>query len=182
MFGFNTYNNKRYLMKAIDRIPYLRSITRTGYALSFARRNLFNSRRRNSKQVLIVMTDGISNDRVGGSALALKRAGIEVFAIGIGKNYNIGQLMQIASTKRQVYVAGFRNLQNIVRVIKSKACKGMTIFVSKIVELFCLNESFLRSISWRLLLGYIFPNFLKYAYQKNQSPPLDTSWPPPPRY
>ena len=182
VFGFNTYNNKRYLMKAIDRIPYLRSITRTGYALSFARRNLFNSRRRNSKQVLIVMTDGISNDRVGGSALALKRAGIEVFAIGIGKNYNIGQLMQIASTKRQVYVAGFRNLQNIVRVIKSKACKGMTIFVSKIVELFCLNESFLRSISWRLLLGYIFPNFLKYAHQKNQSPPLDTSWPPPPRY
>ena len=135
VFGFNTYNNKRYLMKAIDRIPYLRSITRTGYALSFARRNLFNSRRRNSKQVLIVMTDGISNDRVGGSALALKRAGIEVFAIGIGKNYNIGQLMQIASTKRQVYVAGFRNLQNIVRVIKSKACKGMAIFVSKIVEL-----------------------------------------------
>lgn len=171
MFGFNTYNNKRYLMKAIDRIPYLRSITRTGYALSFARRNLFNSRRRNRKQVLIVMTDGISNDRVGGSALALKRAGIEVFAIGIGKNYNIGQLMQIASTKRQVYVAGFRNLQNIVRVIKSKACKGMTIFVSKIVELFCLNESFLRSISWRLLLGYIFPNFLKYAYQKTRAHP-----------
>ena len=171
MFGFNTYNNKRYLMKAIDRISYLRSITRTGYALSFARRNLFNSRRRNSKQVLIVMTDGISNDRVRGSALALKRAGIEVFAIGIGKNYNIGQLMQIASTKRQVYVAGFRNLQNIVRVIKSKACKGMTIFVSKIVELFCLNESFLRSISWRLLLGYIFPNFLKYAYQKTRAHP-----------
>ena len=141
VFGFNTYNNKRYLMKAIDRIPYLRSITRTGYALSFARRNLFNSRRRNSKQVLIVMTDGISNDRVRGSALALKRAGIEVFAIGIGKKYNIGQLMQIASTKRQVYVAGFRNLQNIVRVIKSKACKGMAIFVSKIMEwLFNLFE------------------------------------------
>ena len=184
VFGFNTYNNKRYLMKAIDRIPYLRSITRTGYALSFARRNLFNSRRRNSKQVLIVMTDGISNDRVRGSALALKRAGVEVFAIGIGKNYNIGQLMQIASTKRQVYVAGFRNLQNIVRVIKSKACKGMAIFASKIVELlFILFEWIALTIDFLEITSRMhFPKFLKICISKNQSPPLDTSWPPPPRY
>ena len=125
VFGFNTYNNKRRLMKAINRIPYLRSSTRTGYALSYAQRYLFKGRRRSRKPVLIVMTDGRSNDRVRGKALALHRSGIEVFAIGIGRNYNIGQLMQIASTKRHVYVAGFRNLPNIVRVIKSKACKGI---------------------------------------------------------
>ena len=70
------------------------------------------------------MTDGRSGDRVRGRALALHRSGIETFAVGIGKNYDIRQLIQIASTKRHVYVARFRNLPNIVRVIKLKACKG----------------------------------------------------------
>lgn len=125
VFGFNRYNNKRLLVKAIDRIPYLRRGTRTGYALSFAQRYLFRGRSRRRKQVLIVMTDGRSGDRVRGRALALHRSGIETFAIGIGKNYDIRQLIQIASTKRHVYVARFRSLPNIVRVIKSKACKGM---------------------------------------------------------
>jgi len=125
VFGFNRYSNKRLLLKAVDRIPYLRRGTRTGYALSFAQRYLFRGRRRRRKKVLIVMTDGRSGDRVRGRALALHRSGIETFAVGIGKNYDIIQLMQIASTKRNVYVARFRNLPNIVRVIKSKACKGM---------------------------------------------------------
>lgn len=127
VFGFNSYNNKRQLMRAIDRIPYFRRGTRTGYALSYAQRSLFRGRHRRRKQLLIVMTDGRSGDRVRGSALALHRAGVETFAVGIGKNYDIRQLIQIATTRRHVYVARFRTLPNIVRVIKSKACKGMVL-------------------------------------------------------
>ena len=124
MFGFKRYYKKRQLMKAIDRIPYLRRGTRTGYALWYAQRYLFRGQRRRCKRVLIVMTDGRSSDRVRSRAKALHRSGINTFAIGIGKNYNMRQLIQIASSKRNVYVARFRNLPNIVRVIKSKACKG----------------------------------------------------------
>ena len=124
MFGFKRYYKKRQLMKAIDRIPYFRRGTRTGYALWYAQRYLFRGQRRRCKRVLIVMTDGRSSDRVRSRAKALHRSGINTFAIGIGKNYNMRQLIQIASSKRNVYVARFRNLPNIVRVIKSKACKG----------------------------------------------------------
>ena len=124
MFGFKRYFKKRELMKAIDRIPYLRRGTRTGYALWYAQRYLFRGQRRRCKRVLIVMTDGRSSDRVRSRAKALHRSGINTFVIGIGKNYNMRQLIQIASSKRNVYVARFRNLPNIVRVIKSKACKG----------------------------------------------------------
>ena len=124
MFGFKRYYKKRQLMKAIDRIPYLRRGTRTGYALWYAQRYLFRGQRRRCKRVLIVMTDGRSSDRVRSRAKALHRSGINTFAIGIGKNYNMRQLIQIASSKRNVYVARFRNLPNIVRVIKSKACIG----------------------------------------------------------
>lgn len=111
-------------MKAIDRIPYFGRGTKTGFALSYAQRYLFRGRSRRHTPVLIVMTDGRSGDRVRGRALALHRAGIETFAIGIGRNYDIRQLIQIASSRRRVYVAGFKNLPNIVWVIKSKACKG----------------------------------------------------------
>lgn len=124
VFGFNRYYRKRQLMKAIDRVPYFRRGTRTGYALSYAQRYLFRGRSRRRKDLLIVMTDGKSGDRVRGRALALHRSGIVTFAVGIGKNYNVRQLIQIASSRKHVYVAGFRNLPNIVRVIKSKACKG----------------------------------------------------------
>lgn len=111
-------------MKAIDRIPYFRRGTRTGFALSYAQRYLFRGRSRRRTPILVAMTDGRSSDRVRGRALALHRSGIQTFAVGIGKNYDVRQLMQIASSKRYVYVAAFRNLPNIVRVIKSKACKG----------------------------------------------------------
>ena len=126
-FGLNRYYKKRQLLKAIDRIPYLRGGTRTGYALSYAQRNLFRGRSKRRFGILIAMTDGRSGDRVRNSALALHRSGIQTFAIGIGKNYDMKQLLQIASSRKHVYVAGFRNLPNIVRVIKAKACKGATI-------------------------------------------------------
>ena len=135
IFGFNTYSRKRDILRAIDNIRYPRSGTRTGWALSYTRQTLFRSRSKVRKQVLVVMTDGGSQDSVSGPALALKRLGIEIFAVGIGKGYKIGQLLQIASSKRNVYIAGFRNLPSIVRVIKTKACSGV-MFISLIFFLF----------------------------------------------
>ena len=131
IFGFNTYSRKRDILRAIDNIRYPRSGTRTGWALSYTRQTLFRSRSKVRKQVLVVMTDGGSQDSVSGPALALKRLGIEIFAVGIGKRYKIGQLLQIASSKRNVYIAGFRNLPSIVKVIKTKACSGI-VFISLI--------------------------------------------------
>lgn len=125
IFGFNTYSKKRDILRAIENIRYPRSGTRTGWALSYTRQTLFRSRSKVRKQVLVVMTDGGSQDSVSGPALALKRLGVDIFAVGIGKGYKIGQLLQIASSKRNVYIAGFRNLPSIVRVIKTKACSGI---------------------------------------------------------
>lgn len=129
IFSFNTYSRKRDILRAIDRIRYPRGGTKTGRAISYAQRVLFRRRRGGRKPVMIVMTDGRSQDRVSGAARALKRERVEIFAIGIGKRYNINQLIQIASSRRHVYTAGFRNLPSIVRVIKTKACAGKSIFL-----------------------------------------------------
>ena len=68
------------------------------------------------------MTDGRSQDNVRSSLL--RRRGVKIFCLGIGKRYNMGQLLQMAGSRRNVFTADFRNLGSVVRAIKQKACKG----------------------------------------------------------
>ena len=194
MFGFKRYYKKRQLMKAIDRIPYLRRGTRTGFALWYAQRYLFRGQRRRCKRVLIVMTDGRSSDRVRSRAKALHRSGINTFAIGIGKNYNMRQLIQIASSKRNVYVARFRNLPNIVRVIKSKACKGKLLIYFR-YTLGCRSIVGTGQVALRRIFPppplpphfYCFPSttttttaFLLFSLHYHHHHHISTVFPPPP--
>lgn len=73
----------------------------------------------------MVMTDGRSYDRVTGPANALKRMGVKVISVGLGRNYNRNQLFHMASNRRLVFTANFKNLGTLVRTIKQKACPGM---------------------------------------------------------
>lgn len=69
-----------------------------------------------------MITDGRSYDSVTGPARKLRKGGVEVISLGVGLRYNIHQLRQMASNRRLVFTARFRNLNSVVRVIKRKAC------------------------------------------------------------
>jgi len=122
IFSFGSYRSKHQVLRAIDRIRYPRGGTKLGRALNYVRRYVFGGSRRN--KVLIVMTDGVSYDRVGGPAAALKRMGVTIFGLGIGRKYNIRQLRQLSTSHQHVYTASFRTMSRVVRGIKRKACKG----------------------------------------------------------
>ena len=92
-----------------------------GLALNYVRRNLFD-RSAGRKKVLIVMTDGISQDEVSTPAGLLKRMGVNIFALGIGRQYSMRQLQQIASSSRFVFTSGFRAMGSVVGTIQRKAC------------------------------------------------------------
>lgn len=84
-----------------------------------------------------MMTDGRSYDSVSGPARNLRKGGVEVISLGLGLRYNIRQLRQMASNRRLVFTARFRNLNSVVRVIKKKACGAtgrskLFVFVTKI--------------------------------------------------
>ena len=121
-FSFNRYSDARSLVSAIGRIRYPRGGTKTGRALHYARGYLFA--RSNRRKVLVVITDGRSYDRVHAPAAALRRMGVEIVAVGVGKRYNSRQLIEMARDRRHVFTAGFRNLGSMVRTIKQKACAG----------------------------------------------------------
>ena len=121
---FNQNRGVNSILRNIDRIRYPRGGTRTGAAISFAYSRLFSASRRARSKVLIVMTDGRSQDNVRRPSSLLRSRGVKIFSLGIGKRYNMRQLLQMAGSRRNVFTADFRNLGSVVRAIKQKACKG----------------------------------------------------------
>lgn len=124
IFGFNRYLNQRSLLRAIGRIRYTGGGTKTGYALTYTYQRLLRYSRRKNK-VVVVMTDGRSYDKVQPPALAIRRKGIKILTLGVGKGYSMKQLIQMSSNRRDVFTADFKNLGSVVKIIKRRACKGI---------------------------------------------------------
>ena len=77
------------------------------------------------------MTDGMQTRDVEGAedlhiaSKPLKEKGVQVYSLGIGANYDIGELLDTASDERSVFKAGnFEELLSIVSSITQQTCKG----------------------------------------------------------
>ena len=115
------------MMTAIDKAPYLKGGTLTGKALSFVKSELFDKTgRQGVPKVLIVMTDGRSSDKVTQPAQQLHNTNITVYAIGIGRKYDIRQLIEIATKPDVKYAltADFNRLNELYTSIRDDACRG----------------------------------------------------------
>ena len=127
IFTLTQYYDAEPMMAAIEKAPYLKGGTLTGKALDFAKVELFDKTGRlDVPKVLIVMTDGKSTDDVVKPAKILSDANITVFAIGIGRNYDIQQLQQIASKPEIKYAltSDFNRLQELYTSIRDDTCRG----------------------------------------------------------
>ena len=124
-FRFNRYRSTSSVIRAIRRIRYKRGRRYTGRALHFVKRYLFGGKRQcGRKRVLIVLTDGRSRDKVQKPAVALQKAGVEVFIVGVGSSCSKRQMLQIASDSSHTIRASFRTLSSLVEVIRKKSCSG----------------------------------------------------------
>ncbi|KAG9347396.1 hypothetical protein JZ751_004963 [Albula glossodonta] len=85
-FRLNTYHDKGTVLAALNLIRYRGGNTKTGVALKHIGEKVFasdNGMRRNVPKVLVVVTDGRSQDEVQKSASKLQHAGYSVFVIGV---------------------------------------------------------------------------------------------------
>lgn len=126
VFNLQQFYDSEKMMKAIDKAPYLKGGTLTGKALAYAKTELFDKTgRKDVPSVLIVLTDGRSTDKVTVPATELHNANITVFAIGIGRNYDMGQLTEIASKPDVKYAltADFNRLNDLYTSIRDDACR-----------------------------------------------------------
>jgi collagen type VI alpha len=72
--------------------------------LNFAQQHLFSRIPSGKQNVLLLITDGVSYDDVTRPALELKRRGVEIFVVGVGRNIVRNELESIGSTPADEHV------------------------------------------------------------------------------
>ncbi|XP_069566387.1 collagen alpha-1(XIV) chain-like isoform X2 [Brachyistius frenatus] len=98
-FKLNSYDDKERLLDAINKIAYKGGNTKTGRAIQHVKENIFTAEggvRRGIPNVLVVLTDGRSQDDVNKVSKEMQMEGYIVFAIGFA-DADYGELVSIAS-------------------------------------------------------------------------------------
>ncbi|KAL7379726.1 hypothetical protein ABVT39_004851 [Epinephelus coioides] len=107
-FKLNTYHDKGIVISALQNVRYRGGNTKTGVALKHVYEKVFTSdsgMRRNVPKVLVVVTDGRSQDDVKKSAEKLQHSGYSVFVVGVA-DVDMTELRLIGSkpSERHVFV------------------------------------------------------------------------------
>ncbi|KAL8576888.1 hypothetical protein ACOMHN_064540 [Nucella lapillus] len=128
-FGFNAYTNKDALKRAISQVPYRSgSKTNTSGGIWYMLNQQMKEARTeipDLRRVVVVLTDGNSQeaDQTKQAADDAAKAGLEVFAIGVGQNVSLWELHNIASDDSHVFVVSTYNmLENIKDRLRYKTC------------------------------------------------------------
>lgn len=112
----------RIVNRAVNRIKYLRGGRNIGQALRYVGRYLYKGKSRcGRRRVLILITSGTSQDRVGRPAKVLHAEGVELYTVAVGK-VSLRNLLRIATDTKHVLVTGYRGLMTIVRTLKDRIC------------------------------------------------------------
>ncbi|XP_056248925.1 collagen alpha-1(XII) chain isoform X1 [Seriola aureovittata] len=107
-FKLNTYHDKGIVLSALQTVRYRGGNTKTGISLKHVYEKVFTSdsgMRRNVPKVLVVVTDGRSQDDVKKSAEKLQHSGYSVFVVGVA-DVDMTELRNIGSkpSERHVFV------------------------------------------------------------------------------
>ncbi|XP_051250659.1 collagen alpha-4(VI) chain-like [Dicentrarchus labrax] len=109
----NTYNTKQALLMAIDTLDHRGGSTKTGMALHLVP-NM--GMRADSQRIVVLITDGESQDDVLLPSQSLKDAGIEIFAVGV-QNAHENELRAIASDPDEIHVYIVMNFAHLSEII-----------------------------------------------------------------
>ncbi|XP_021364449.1 uncharacterized protein LOC110457477 [Mizuhopecten yessoensis] len=128
-FNLNKYSAKAPLVHAINAIPYNAGSTHTDIAIDYVTGHSFTPAagdRDHVANILIVMTDGQSNNKPATLAAATKlhAKNIKVFGIGIGSGIDRSELSHIATDAKHVFtVSNFGALTTLQAELKKTACE-----------------------------------------------------------
>ncbi|KAJ1159471.1 hypothetical protein NDU88_012121 [Pleurodeles waltl] len=125
--ALNSSHNINGLLHTLQSFPQIGGGTWTGNALSFVRQRVLvksMGARANVPRVMVLITDGESQDEVKAPALELQCLGVEVFVVGVsGAMYT--ELVAIVSPPADTHVFimnNFRDLQQILPELTESIC------------------------------------------------------------
>lgn len=129
-FPLNAYSNAKVIGDAVSRVPYYAGGTDTAAALRYVKQNSFISSkgaRTNSTKIVIVITDGQSNDARATKAAAeeLRVSGVTTYSIGVGNGIGEQELENIATDINHVFrVSDYNALQQVQLSLGVENCQG----------------------------------------------------------
>lgn len=123
--SLNSFRDKADILQFISFLPYRQGGKNTGAALHFTLKNIFTEKKGSRKdvpKVAVVITDGESQDNVTEPAIALRRAGVTVFAVGI-KDASKAELLEMASYPKFIFtVDSFIKLKPLKETLQATLC------------------------------------------------------------
>ncbi|KAB1258027.1 Collagen alpha-1 chain [Camelus dromedarius] len=131
-FELDHFGSRAEVRAAARRLTYHGGNTNTGDALRYITRHSFSPRAggrpgdRAFKQVAILLTDGRSQDLVLAAATAAHRAGIRIFAVGVGQALR-EELEEIASEPKAAHifhVSDFDAIDKIRGTLRRRLCES----------------------------------------------------------
>uniref|UniRef100_A0A3Q0RV02 Collagen type XIV alpha 1 chain n=1 Tax=Amphilophus citrinellus TaxID=61819 RepID=A0A3Q0RV02_AMPCI len=117
-FQLSSHSNKEALLEAIQRIRYKGGNTKTGRAIKHVKESIFTSEagaRRGVPKVLVVLTDGRSQDDVNKVSKEMQVEGYIIFAIGFA-DADYGELVNIASKPSDRHVFFVDDLDAVKKI------------------------------------------------------------------
>ncbi|XP_075404010.1 collagen alpha-5(VI) chain [Tenrec ecaudatus] len=130
LFYLNTYSSRKGIMENLRRRRDTGGSTYTARALDHSN-SLFTEEhgsrlQQGVKQVLIVITDGVSHDRdrLQDTALKLREKGITIYAVGVGEA-DREELETMAGNKENaIHVENFDKLKDIHQLLRESLCEA----------------------------------------------------------
>ncbi|KAK1889314.1 Collagen alpha-1(XII) chain [Dissostichus eleginoides] len=129
-FNLKTHLTRPTLLRAIAALEYKGGNTRTGDALNYLLNNSFSEAsgaRKAFPKVLVIITDGKSEDPVENYARQLRSRGVEIFVLGI-QQANEEQMKLMASEPHRSHifsVADFNLIKSVQSKLVSQVCAGV---------------------------------------------------------
>ncbi|XP_065269460.1 collagen alpha-3(VI) chain [Emys orbicularis] len=132
-FQLNTYHSTQDVLSHISNMPYLGGGNKTGKGLEYLIQNHLTkaagSRASDGvPQIIIVLTDGRSQDDVALPSSVLKSADVNVFAVGV-QDAMEGELKEVVSEPRDTHLFNLENitaLHAIVGDLVASVCTSLT--------------------------------------------------------
>ncbi|XP_054477883.1 matrilin-2-like [Anoplopoma fimbria] len=131
-FSLNTYTTKAEVEQAVRSMKHLATGTMTGLAIQYTMETAFTEEEGARPadllipRIAMVVTDGRPQDTVEEIAAQARRAGIQIFAVGVGR-VDMNTLKAIGSEPHSEHVhlvANFSQIETLISVFQSKLCGG----------------------------------------------------------
>lgn len=130
-FQFGAHSTVAEALAAIDGITYPGGWTKTAEALGLVRDQMVPQLRANTSSVLILITDGVSQDSndIPQVAKEIQDQGTQIYSLGVGTGIDYQELALSASqpSEEHVFEATFANLGSFATQISQKACGLSTV-------------------------------------------------------